>query len=219
MKKNDYLEIVINILGDSLGTVPVVGGFITAIKNTGINILAVKREEKIIRALSELKNKFDDVEERFEELKNDEQFLIHFYKSLSSIGNSYDENEFRLYVNFISTYLTKDYNDEEMILLFDVISNLNPVSWKVLDKIHTDNSTTWFNSLLYYEKSKYIEGKKLGISYGDIDYKIHQTLTNLIRYGVLEEKHNMFFDGSDSGYIEDIRVGELGNNIIQLLSK
>ena len=219
MKKSDYLEMVVSFLSDSSASVPIVGGLMAAVMNTGIDIAKRKREEKVIQALSEFKNRFDDVENRFEKLKDNEQFLIHFYKSLYNVGNSYDENEFRLYVNFISTYLNKDYNDEEMILLFDVISNLNPLSWRVLDKIHTDNSTTWFNSLLYYEESKYIEKRKLGISYGDIDYKIHQTLTNLIRYGVLEEKHNMLFDGNDSGYIEDIRVGELGSHIIQLLSK
>lgn len=219
MEKSDYLISVINFLGDTSGSVPFVGGLITAIKNTGIDILKRKREEKVIKALSELKDKIEDIEEKFEELKNNEQFLIHFYKSLSSIGNTYDENESRLYVNFISEYLNRDYNDEEMILVFDVISNLNPLSWRVLTKIHTDNETSWFNSLLYYDKFKYNEKTKLGISYGDIDYKIHQTLSNLIRYGVLQEKHNMLFDGNDSGYIEDIRVGELGSHIIQLLSK
>lgn len=219
MKKNDYIEMVVNFLGDVSGSVPVVGGFVSAVKNTGMDILTRKREEKVIQALSELKNRFNDIEERFEDLKLNEQFLIHFYKSLYNIGNTYDEKEFRLYINFIATYLSRHYNDEEMILIYDVISNLNPLSWRVLDRIYVDNGTSWFNSLLYYEKSKYNEKTKLGISYGDIDYKIQHTLIDLIKYGVLEEKHNLIFDGNDSGYIEDIRVSELGNRIIQLLSK
>lgn len=219
MKKSDYVEMVINFLGDVSGSVPIAGGFISAVKNTGMDILERKREEKVIQALSELKNRFNDIEERFEDLKFNEQFLIHFYKSLYNIGNTYDEKELRLYINFIATYLSKHYNNEEMILIYDVISNLNPLSWRVLDRIYVDNGTSWFNSLLYYEKSKYNEKSKLGINYGDIDYKIQHTLNDLIRYGVLEEKHNLIINGNDSGYIEDIRVSELGYRIIQLLTE
>lgn len=103
MKKSDYLETVVNFIGDASGSIPVAGGFISAVKNAGIDILKRKREEKVIEALTELKKSFNDIEERFEELKYNEQFLIHFYKSLYSIGNSYDEKEFKLYLNFIST--------------------------------------------------------------------------------------------------------------------
>lgn len=218
MEKRDYIEMVVNFLGDVSGSVPVIGGFLTAVKNTGIDIVKRKREEKVIEALSELKLRFNDVEDRFNNLVQNEQFLFHFYKSIYNIGNSYDETEFKLYVNFISKYLNNNYDNDEMILLFDVITKLNPVSWKLLKQIFNDKGCDWFNTIKYYLPSKYDEHKKLGISYGDIDFKIHHTLSELIRYGVIQERHSTWMDGSDMAYVEDIKIGEIGKQIIELLS-
>ena len=56
IENKDYVHILSNMIGDSAGGIPFIGGFITAVKNTGYNIAAIKKRNRVLKFLAIWKN-------------------------------------------------------------------------------------------------------------------------------------------------------------------
>lgn len=220
MNKGDYVEIAVNAIGDVASMVPIYGPFISTVKNVGINIVNAKQNNKIILFLEELKNRIEDIEDKFDKLKENDQFTTYFYKTIYNVRECFDENQFKLYLNYIIEYLNGNYDGEEMIILYDAISSINPYSWKLLNKLYEYKSNDWINTREFFiSEENNDKNDRKGIDHGEVDLKVHLSLKNMLKVGILYEKHDLFVGDNSTEYIQDILINELGKKIIIMLHR
>ncbi len=217
MEKLDYVNLVTNFIGDSAGGIPGYGGFITGIKNIGQNIAAVKQKERIFKFLHELEGRVKNIEKKFNALKNNEQFIVHFYKTLFIIRDTFDNNQYQAFLAFICEYLEGDFEDDEMFFIFDLLIFINPYGWKILKKIYDEKSQKWISAREFFLGA--IKNENKDIDYKDVDYKTHKTLMDFVRLGILEEEHTFNYGDNSSGKIGNIKIGEIGERLIKLLQE
>lgn len=215
MKKGDHVEIVLSFLADSAGAIPVAGAFVTAIMNAGINVRQKKQSDKIKKFIVELSEQVNNIEEKFSILVNDEQFAYHFYKLIYKIRDTYSSDEFKVYLNFIKSYFEKvDLAHTEQVLIFETISNLNPVCFKIIKEIYEKNGRQVFASAKYFLNSETERGVKLD----EIEDSIFYSVIKLIDNNLLIKSHPGARFGESTDYIDVfLQVSSLGEKIIKLI--
>lgn len=220
MNKKDYIDVVVNFLSDSAGSIPLIGSFITAVINSGYNIAEVKQKERILRFLEELEKRVDKIEEKFKILVTNERFEIHFYKSLYLIRDTFDEDQFNAYLGFISKYFENEETDFEMDITFEILNAMSPYSWKLLKQIYRDMGEKQFNARKYFLPN--LPKKDIStstIDYEDIDYNIHKSLADLINLELLQSKKNITSSLQSIGWIGSLKVSKKGVSILNLLKE
>ena len=219
MKNKDYIDIVVNFIGDSAGSVPLAGGFITAVKNSAYNIAQKKQYDRIISFLEELEKRIECIEDKFTLLINDSRFSTHFYQTLYLIKDTYDDDQFEAYLGFISNYFEQDYDDFEMDLTMNILNSMSPYSWKLLKKIYNDNGEEKFTAREYFLPDMPLSTKTTHyVDYEDLDYKTHKSLSDLINLELLQAQENILRSLRSIGRIDILKVSKKGKAILCLLN-
>lgn len=219
LKKGDYVELVVNFLGDSAGSIPVAGAFISAVKNVGMNIYTKKQQERILIFLIDLHSKVMNIESLFELNKNDDVLMEHFFKTLYRSREILNENEYNVRLNYIKRLFNKEILDDDRVSLFSVIENLSPLAYKLLKELYDKNNCEWIDLHNYFFNEPNGENAKtMGINYGSINPFIHAALLDMVKLYILQEEHHTFMGLNSQGYLEKIKISQLGFKIIELIN-
>ena len=212
LKKGDYINVVINAIGDGMSAIPAAGAFITAVKNVGVNLAAARQTNRIISLLTELANRVKEIELKFKDKCNDDAFLIMFYRLLYYSRDEIDSFKHEAYINLGKRLLEETLPFDLTQLAINTLPLITSHEIKLLQHIAA-YAPEWKNS---DSVANDIETQAVIGTTNPQDVKL--LLAQLWRRGLLKESHHGARLGSiSSENIESFVISIQGENLLRLL--
>ncbi len=213
MENGDYVNVVVNAIGDCLSAVPIAGAFITAVKNTGYNIAAAKQKNRIISLLNDLSSKVENIEVIFNQKREDDAFLVLFYRFLYSARDEIDEIRREAFLNLGKKLLEEDLPFDETRLAIETLPSMTPYEVKLLAYI-AQLAPDWKDA---DEVAKEIVAKR-SLAIEDPE-EIKHLLSQLWKKGlVMESHHGARLGTTSSDFIEKFLISKIGQQLLTLIS-
>lgn len=208
----DYINIVVNAIGDCMSAVPGAGAFITAVKNVGVNIAAAKQQKRVLQVLATLAERVEEIEQIFKEKTKDDEFLILFYLMLYASRDEVDPVKLTGYVNLGKKLLETKLPFDETRLVIEILPSLTSYEVRLLQIIAAFGAE-WKDADAL-AKSPEISTAVGTTEESDIKYLIAQ----LWKKGLILEAHFVRAGQNSSDNIESLTISKSGMALIHLIT-
>jgi hypothetical protein len=208
----DYINIVVNAIGDCLSAVPVAGAFITAVKNVGVNVAAVKQQKRVLHVLSSLAERIEGIEQIFEEKSKDDEFLILFYRMLYASRDEVELVKLTGYINLGEKLLETKLPYDETRLAIEILPSLTSYEVRLLQKIAAFGAE-------WKDADDLASSSEISTVVGTAERSdIKHLIAQLWKKGLILEAHSLRAGQNSSDNIETLTISKSGIALIALIS-
>jgi len=208
----DYINIVVNAIGDCLSAVPVAGAFITAVKNVGVNIATAKQQKRVLHVLSSLAERIEGVEQVFVERSKDDEFLILFYRMLYASRDEVDPVKLTGYINLGKKLLEAKLPYDETRLAIEILPSLTSYEVRLLQQIAAFGAE-------WKDADDLASLSEISTAVGTAEHSdIKHIIAQLWKKGLILEAHSLRVGQNSSDNIETLTISRAGSALIALIS-
>ena len=208
----DYINIVVNAIGDCMSAVPGAGAFITAVKNVGVNIAATKQQKRVLHVLSSLEVRVEDIEQIFKEKSKDDEFLILFYRMLYSSRDEVDPVKLDGYVNLGKKLLESNLPFDETRLAIEILPTLTSYEVRLLQKIAAFGEE-------WRDADALSTSSDITTAVGSAEQsEVYYLFAQLWKKGLILGAHSVRMGQNSSDGIESLTISKSGIALIRLIS-
>lgn len=139
----DYATIVADAIGDAAGAIPVAGGFISAVKNIGMNVATAKQTNRIVSVLEDVYSRVENAEKILEDRSKSEEFLVLFYRLLYWARDEVSPEKTEAFIRLAKKLLTDNNPYDEVRVALRNMAEMSGHELRLLQTISSQPLGQW----------------------------------------------------------------------------